>query len=102
MDDFGVPPELRDWDASWWRDPDEFVRWVGANLPAEQVAREFLSGPNDHGRRFDFALIHWALQNGFRHPRYPNSLDPNRMRSADLSLMPALERVRRRTVLKDY
>jgi len=105
VDDLGVPPELRDWDAPCWRDPVEFVRWVGVNLhPAERAARrmEYLCGPNGHGQRFDFALTEWALRNGFRHPRFPNTLDRDRMKGADLWLMPALERQRRRTVRTEY
>jgi len=103
-DDLGVPAELRDWDAPCWRDPVEFRAWVSVNLPGEQAARrmEYLCGPNGHGPRFDFAVIEWARCNGFRHPRWPNSLDHDRMKAAGLSLMPALERQRRRTVLTEW
>ncbi len=104
VDDFKVPPELRDWDATCWRDPIEFVNWVSANIQGEQVARrmESLCGPNGHGRRFDFALTEWALRNGFRHPRFPNTLDREQMKAAGLWLMPALEHHRRRTILTEF
>ncbi len=99
VDDYGVPAELHDWDSPFWADPAEFVQWVSTNLPGEQAARrlEFLCRTNGHGRRFDFALTEWALRNGFRHPRFPNSLDRDRMKAAGLWLMPALEHCRRRT-----
>ena len=100
----GVPPELRDWDATCWRDPVEFVQWVSTNLPGEQAARrmECLCGPNGHGRRFDFAMTEWALRNGFRDLRFPNTLDRDRMKAAGLWLMPALEHCRRRTILTEF
>ncbi len=104
VDDYGVPPELRDWDSPFWSDPAEFVRWVDDHLGGSQAAQrmEFLCGPNGHGRRFDFALTEWALRNGFRHPRFPNTLDRDRVRAAGLWLMPALEHCRRRTVLTEF
>ncbi len=98
VDDYGVPAELRDWDSPFWADPAEFVRWVDDHLGGTQVDRriESLCGPAGHGPRFDFAVTEWALRNGFRSERYPNSVDRSQMEAAGLRLMPALERCRRR------
>lgn len=97
-DEYEVPPELRDWDSAFWSDPVEFVRWAADNLAGTQVDRriESLCGPAGHGPRFDFAVTEWALRNGFRSERYPNSVDRAQMEAAALRLMPALERCRRR------